>query len=1401
MPRTAPFRCFLIGADTLLVACGDVLLQRGHEIAGVLTRTARVADWARSNGIPVHDTKDTSALAAEPFDYLFAITHLAILKDEVLELAQHATINFHDGPLPRYAGLNAPAWALMAGEREYGITWHVVTTGVDEGDVLQSRTFDVAPDENSLTLNTKCFEAGLDGFQQLVDELAEGRETRSAQDASRRTYFGKHKKPSAACALDWSLSADELAAFMRALDFGRYDNPLGAAKLWTGERVLLATAARAHDEASDAAPGTVLGSGAEGVHVACGRGVLRITGLATTSGREVPLASVAASELSAGKQLALAPRIADLLDARAEAVSRSEAFWVRRLARLEPLEIPYARAPKTPGTERAPDEVPVTVPATFRDRYAGDADTLAFAVAAYLARIGGKRVYDLAFREAGPDATLAQWFSPEVPLRVDVDTSLPFDEACRAFTEELALLRTKAPWLRDVAARYAELPCHGASDDERLLPVVIDVHDGGQREPKVDLITFVLSAKGSTCRILFDTTRISLEGVEAMREQLEVFLGSIAAEPARDLARHDVLTADVRQAVLYDWNCTATGYNVSCIHEQIEEQVELSPERTAVLFEGASLTYRELDERANRLAAHLVTLGAGPECLIGICVERSLDLIVAVLGTLKAGAAYVPLDPSFPADRIAYMVEDAGAPILIAQDALVPLLPESQAVIVRIDTDRSAIDAHPAARVEDTTSPANLAYVMYTSGSTGRPKGVMVEHGNVANFFAGMDERVPRDGAHGTWMAVTSLSFDISVLELLWTLARGFEVVVYLDRDRSRAVTRSSASRAQIAQRPMDFSLFYFSSDAEEGGDTPYRLLLEGARFGDEHGFAAVWTPERHFHRFGGSYPAPAVTAAAVAATTKRIGIRSGSVVLPLHHPIRVAESWSVVDNLSNGRVGLAFASGWQPNDFILAPESYGRAKEVMFEHIETFKRLWRGESVPFEGPAGPFDVTTLPRPIQAEAPIWITTAGNPETYERAGRIGANILTHLLGQSVEDLAPKIALYRRARAEAGFDPQTGTVSLMLHTFVGQDDERVRETVRGPLRSYLAGSMSLLEKYAWSFPVYSKANDEDPGDEFASLTEEEREAMLDHAFERYYETSGMFGTPETCLERVDELKAIDVDEIACLIDFGVPTEEALAGLEQLDRVRTLELASREPASEVDVSFAAQVKRHGVTHMQCTPSMARMLVANDETRAALGSLRHVMIGGEAFPPDLATELQELVRDSVTNMYGPTETTIWSATWRVPGAVGSVPIGHPIANTSLYVLDENREPLPPGDASCPIRLKAPPRRDACTARAISPACVTTARSSSSAAPTTRSRSAATASSWARSRRSSRVTTSCARRSLWLARRTPGTTSSSPMSCPKLGRSRRTYCASSCARPCPSTWCRPASCRSTRCR
>ncbi|MEY9872994.1 natural product biosynthesis luciferase-like monooxygenase protein [Streptacidiphilus sp. MAP12-33] len=345
----------------------------------------------------------------------------------------------------------------------------------------------------------------------------------------------------------------------------------------------------------------------------------------------------------------------------------------------------------------------------------------------------------------------------------------------------------------------------------------------------------------------------------------------------------------------------------------------------------------------------------------------------------------------------------------------------------------------------------------------------------------------------------------------------------------------------------MEFSLFYFANEqeAETGSTDRYGLLLEGARFADTHGFTAVWTPERHFHEFGGIYPNPSVLGAAVAAVTERVGIRAGSVVAPLHHPVRIAEEWAVVDNLSGGRVGVSFASGWHPQDFALRPENFADRKEKLTQILEEVRELWRGGALAvLDGAGETQQVRSYPRPVQAELPVWVTSSGGPETFRAAGRARAGLLTHLVGQDLDELAEKVALYREEYAAAsGSEQDRGHVVLMLHAYLHEDEEVARETVRAPLSAYLRSFAGLTMS---SGPKGRKI---DP----ATLSPRHFDAMVDRSFERYFDEGGLLGTVDKAVDVVERVSKADVDEIACLIDFGVAREKVVAGFGLLGRLR--------------------------------------------------------------------------------------------------------------------------------------------------------------------------------------------------------------------------------------------------------
>ncbi|CAH1206498.1 D-alanine--D-alanyl carrier protein ligase [Paenibacillus plantiphilus] len=773
-------------------------------------------------------------------------------------------------------------------------------------------------------------------------------------------------------------------------------------------------------------------------------------------------------------------------------------------------------------------------------------------------------------------------------------------------------------------------------------------------------LTLLISAFGEiSFEFKYNKQIFEAHAVNELCERFKHVLGELISKPEGTVQEIEWLTETEKTQILSMFNDTDQAVlNDKLIHELFEEQAEQTPDSIALTYQNVQLTYRELNEQANRLANYLNrSYEPQPNDRIGILMDRSEKMMVGLLAVLKTGASYVPLDPAYPQDRIQYVIEDSGMKLLITESKHAGKANGIVEHVVPMDFNwRDIVSSSPENLVSQ-QSAETLAYVIYTSGSTGKPKGVMVTHRNVHNFFLSMDQRVGGT-SDDCLLAVTTISFDISVLELLWTLTRGISVVLGNDLEQGLGNYDDYLSLRKAAT--IDFSLFFFSSYDHDGERQKYGLLMDSVKYADRNGYQAVWTPERHFHEFGGLFPNPSVLSSALSMVTENIGIRSGSVVAPLHHPIRLAEEWAVVDQLSNGRTGVSFAAGWHADDFILAPEAYQARSAKMLEQIDLFKRLWRGEAVEFNNGTGqPVSVKTYPRPVQQNIPIWITTGGNKETFVQAGKLGANVLTHLLGQDLEALEQNIDLYRRSLAEHGHSPDTCKVTLMLHTYISDDLEAVREKVKGPFCNYLRSSVDLIRNLARSLQM-----------EDAALSDEVMEQLLEVAFDKYWQAAALLGTPESCERMVRKLIAIGVDEIACLVDFGIDYDSVMEGLDQLTTLKqkfTHQETSLKPVNKP------------ITMFQCTPSRMKMLLNDAHSSRFIKSLKTVLVGGEAFDEQLAMDLRRHTDARMINMYGPTETTIWSSTYEI-GEDGFVCIGKPILNTKFLILDHYHRLVPVG-------------------------------------------------------------------------------------------------------------------------
>ncbi|QSQ26355.1 amino acid adenylation domain-containing protein [Pyxidicoccus parkwayensis] len=716
---------------------------------------------------------------------------------------------------------------------------------------------------------------------------------------------------------------------------------------------------------------------------------------------------------------------------------------------------------------------------------------------------------------------------------------------------------------------------------------------------------------------LYDESRIA-----RMAGHLKTLLGAALTDPELRVSRLPLATAEERSLPAR----AVKQRSAQGLLERLAARVERTPDAVAISAGARRLTWRELAARARGLAAGLRRDGVGPEVPVALRLEPSLEAVIALWGVLEAGGACLPVTRGEVLELKSLLPASGPRLLLVARLSDASSLPAGvRAVVVDGETvTDGALDAAPF--LDASTSQAGvrgevegshgfvpaeqLAFIVPTPEVMGGRGRVMLTHRNVAQLLSSLDARVGA-GEGEVWLAAGGPASDPTGMDLLWALARGMRVVLPPERLAARFAV---LGRKADTRRKLDFSLSYFANDEDSLGEEKYELLLEGAKFADAHGFSAIWTPERRFHSFGGLYPQPSVIAGALAMLTRNLRIRAGSVVLPLHDPIEVAEQWSVVDNLSRGRVGISFATGWHANDFSLSPDTYARRREVLIERLEEVRRLWRGGTVKRRNGAGhEVELALRPKPKQADLPVWLTSTGNPETFRKAGEVGAGILTNVLGlgSSLDELATKVALYRETYRKSGHGPGRGQVTLMLHTFLGQDMDEVRAAAREPLKQYIQSSVDVFANLLAS--INSSVD-------VRGLTPQDMEVMLGQAADHYLKDGGLFGTVEQCERVVERVRSLDVDEIACLVDYGVPLAPTMSSLrllaELVRRSQVRPLPEEAVLAEGDAGMGdllELVRGEGITALRCAPSQARALAELPGAQGALEGVRLWVLGGE--------------------------------------------------------------------------------------------------------------------------------------------------------------------------------------------
>ena len=365
-------------------------------------------------------------------------------------------------------------------------------------------------------------------------------------------------------------------------------------------------------------------------------------------------------------------------------------------------------------------------------------------------------------------ATLGAYAHQDLPFEKIVEDVQPVRDPSRTSMFQAMFLLQNFPHVQTT------------SDTLTLMPFAYDDRPS-EAAGQCDLTLLIEETRpGLALTLSYDATLFDASSIDRMLKQFETLLADAIAQPDRPIAALDLLDADERQQLLVAWNATASDMPDQCVHQMIAQQAAHAPDAIAIAFEEQQLSYGELNRRANQLARYLQRLGVGPNRYVGMCGPRAPEAIIGFLGVLKAGAAYVPLDPAYPPERLAMMIDDAQIGIVLTQQHLVAQLELGALHTICLDTDWEQIAAESDADIGVEVGPTDAAYVIYTSGSTGRPKGVVVQHGSLANytvFAARTYDLQPGDRV----LQFASLSFDASAEEIYPTLVRGAQLVLRTD--------------------------------------------------------------------------------------------------------------------------------------------------------------------------------------------------------------------------------------------------------------------------------------------------------------------------------------------------------------------------------------------------------------------------------------------------------------------------------------------------------------------------------------------------------------------------------------------------------------------------------------------
>lgn len=787
--------CYLIGEDSLLIQCGNLLLSNDYIISLVISSTKSIHQWAKKHSIPViKSIHEINFEASSQVDYIFSIVNSHILSSSFINLARKLVINYHDSLLPDYAGLNATSWVLVNGEKQHGITWHVVNEKIDEGDILIQRSFPIVQNDTALSLNLRCYEQAISSFSELLNCLKSGVYSARPQSLVNRRYFAAtHLLPDLGF-INWQImSAQFIVKMHRALLLGHYKNNIGLLKIYLGTDFLIVLDAHVLDKPLERKnPGTIINISLSEIQVVTHDGIINLRFKLPTSDK-VSTETILKYNLLPGIQLPLLPdNFVELHSKSYKDALHNEEFWIKKLQdSVEHKIFPSLSTHQNHFNQRIG---PLKISSLLIDTSNKQkAIILLTGLLVYFFRLNNYEktsIYLIPQTQTFSQKSLNLLFPCCMPFNwPSLKNAYSLEEMTKTVVKKYHSLLAHAGYLGDILLRHPELENHVSpsiaisfsSSEFHRLPnsVTIYIHidekndcincyhrlDEVKNESQLKLISYFNLHFSKIIEVLANSPKTPINEFSFLSATEENSLFQIGSGKPYPLPSHSITTL-------------------------FEKQVEEKPNHPAILMNSEEvISYLKLWQMGE-IIADAIRSKVPPQTFIGIYTSRNPIMLAIILGILKADCVYVPLDIKYPLGKINLIATNANLRLILTTSDLAPTLgnffgnQNSVSIIdaeMLLETEYSPQKTFKAPLVRD--ADKRLAYIMFTSGTTGEPKGVIISQRNVINYCYWFQETThlsPRSIVDFS----SSIAFDLSVPCTLAPLIAGGAIAICSEEEK-----------------------------------------------------------------------------------------------------------------------------------------------------------------------------------------------------------------------------------------------------------------------------------------------------------------------------------------------------------------------------------------------------------------------------------------------------------------------------------------------------------------------------------------------------------------------------------------------------------------------------------------